>query len=346
MRRKLKTGTRSAKKRGWLTPVLLGLPVVVFFASLGLGAYPISPGQLVRALLSPIFPGLRAGLPDAAAGIIFGIRLPRLLLGMVAGAGLAVSGASLQALFKNPLVNEYILGISSGSAFGASLSLVLLGAAVPPQISAFVFAVAAVLIVLAVARSSDSPSVTLLLAGVIVSAFFSALLSLVEFFASPYALQSLFYWLMGNLSLAGWDQLAVSLPLMTAGIAGLVLMRWRLNVLSMSEEEGRALGLNVRRNKLLVVALATIITAAATSAAGIIGWIGLIVPHLVRMMAGPDNRRVVPLSAALGAAFLMLADDLARTLAASFEVPVGIFTSLIGIPLFVFLLRRSRRVWS
>ena len=138
----------------------------------------------------------------------------------------------------------------------------------------------------------------------------------------------------------------MSLPLMAAGILGLILMRWRMNVLSMSEEEAGALGINVRREKLLVVGFATLITAAAVSVAGIIGWIGLIVPHLVRMMVGPDNKRVVPLSAALGAAFLMLADDLARTLAVSFEIPVGIFTSLIGIPFFIFLLRRSKRIWS
>jgi iron complex transport system permease protein len=322
------------------------LPFAVFFVSLAVGTFPISPGQLGRALLAPLFPRLGAGLPDAVREIIFGIRLPRLLLGLIAGAGLAVSGASLQALFKNPLVNEFTLGISSGAAFGASLSLVFLGSGVPPQLSAFVFAVAAVIIVLSVARSSDSPIVTLLLTGVIVSAFFSALLSLVEFFASPYALQSLFYWLMGSLASAGWGQLALSLPLMAAGILGLNLMRWRMNVLSMSEEEAGALGVNVRREKLLVVGLATLITAAAVSVAGIIGWVGLIVPHLVRMMVGPDNRRVVPLSAALGAAFLMLADDLAKTLASSFEIPVGIFTSLIGIPFFIFLLRRSKRVWS
>jgi len=326
--------------------LIVVLPILVFFVSLGVGAFPITPGQLGRALLSPLFPSLAAGLPEAAREIIFGIRLPRLLLALLAGAGLAVSGASLQALFKNPLVNEFTLGISSGAAFGASLSLVFLGSRVPPQFLAFAFAVGAVLIVLAVARSSDSPIVTLLLTGVIVSAFFSALLSLVEFFASPYALQSLFYWLMGNLSSSGWGPLALSLPLMAAGIAGLILMRWRLNVLSMSEEEAGALGVNVRREKLLVVGLATLITAAAVSVAGIIGWVGLIVPHLVRMMVGPDNRRVVPLSAALGAAFLMLADDLAKTLASSFEIPVGIFTSLIGIPFFIFLLRRSKRVWS
>jgi len=326
--------------------LIVVLPVLVFFVSLSVGAFPITPGQLGRALLSPIFPGLSAGLPEAAREIIFGIRLPRLLLALMAGAGLAVSGASLQALFKNPLVNEYTLGISSGAAFGASLSLVFLGSRIPSQFSAFVFAVAAVLIVLAVARSSDSPIVTLLLTGVIVSAFFSALLSLVEFFASPYALQSLFYWLMGNLSLTGWDELLLALPMMAAGMLGLILMRWRMNVLSMSEEEAGALGVNVRREKFLVVGLATLITAAAVSVAGIIGWVGLIVPHLVRMMVGPDNRRVVPLSAALGAAFLMLADVLARTLAASFEIPVGIFTSLIGIPFFIFLLRRSKRIWS
>jgi iron complex transport system permease protein len=334
------------ERRRFRTILIIVLPVAVFFASLAVGAYPIAPGQFLRALASPLFPGFAVGLPDAVRDIVFGIRLPRLLLALVAGAGLAVSGASLQALFKNPLVNEYILGISSGAAFGASLSLVLLGGGVPPQISAFVFAVAAVLVVLAMARSSDSPVVTLLLTGVIVSAFFSALLSLVEFFASPYALQSLFYWLMGNLSLTGWSQLAVSLPLMAAGILGLVLMRWRMNVLSMSEEEARALGVGVRREKILVVSLATLITAAAVSVAGIIGWVGLIVPHLVRMMVGPDNRKVVPLSAALGGAFLMLADDLARTLAVSFEIPVGIFTSLIGIPFFIVLLKRSRRIWS
>lgn len=333
------------RRRGW-TILIIVLPILIFFVSLAVGAFPITPGQLGRALLSPIFPGLSSGLPEAAREIIFGIRLPRLLLALMAGAGLAVSGASLQALFKNPLVNEYTLGISSGAAFGASLSLVFLGSAIPSQVSALIFAVAAVLIVLAVARSSDSPIVTLLLTGVIVSAFFSALLSLVEFFASPYALQSLFYWLMGNLSLTGWDQLALSLPMMAAGMLGLVLMRWRMNVLSMSEEEAGALGVNVRREKFLVVGLATLVTAAAVSVAGIIGWVGLIVPHLVRMMVGPDNRRVVPLSAALGAAFLMLADVLARTLAASFEIPVGIFTSLIGIPFFIFLLRRSKRVWS
>jgi len=167
---------------------------------------------------------------------------------------------------------------------------------------------------------------------------------LVEFLASPYALQSLFYWLMGNLALAGWRDLALSLPIMAVGLLLLFLLRWRLNVLSMSEEEARALGVDVRREKWLVILAATLITAAATSVAGIIGWLGLIVPHLVRMAVGADNRAVIPLSAALGASFLLAADAAARSLT-SIEIPIGIFTSLIGIPVFLALLKKSKKVW-
>jgi len=289
--------------------------------------------------------------PSAASGqqalfrdILFRIRLPRLLLALAIGASLAVSGASLQALFKNPLVNEYILGISSGAAFGAALSLVLLGRSFPPQVMAFAFGLGAIVFVILIARNSDSRAVSLLLAGVIVSAFFSALLSLVQFFASPYALQALVFWLMGSLSGAVWKDLFLSLPIMATGITVLILLRWRMNVLSLGEEEARSLGLNVRSEKLLVIASAAFITAAATAVAGIIGWFGLIIPHLVRMMFGADNRRVIPLSAALGAAFLLLADDVTRSMA-GFEIPIGIFTSLIGIPLFIYLLQKSKGAW-
>jgi iron complex transport system permease protein len=320
------------------------LPLLVFLFSLYLGPFHIPLRGLFKTLLSPLFPSFKQGLSEGYISIVFGVRLPRLLLAMMVGAALSVSGASLQALFKNPLVNEYILGISSGAAFGAALSIVFLGQHFPRQISAFAFAVAAVLAVLSVAKKSDSPIVSLLLTGVIVSAFFSALLALAEFFASPYALQGLFSWLMGDLSLAGGSELAISFPLMGIGIVGLILLRWRMNVLSMSDEEARSMGVNIGKEKFLVIFLTTLITSAATAVAGIIGWVGLIIPHLIRMMVGVDNRRVIPLSAALGASYLLLADDLARSLA-SFEVPVGIFTSIIGIPFFIFLLRKSRKIW-
>jgi iron complex transport system permease protein len=336
-------GAMSRKQRALNLAVWL-FPLIAFALSLSIGVVHIPPSAVFRSLLSPIIPSLKKGLEDFLP-IVLSIRLPRLLLALMAGASLSVSGASLQALSKNPLVNEYILGISSGAAFGASLSIVFLGRSFPPQISAFLFAVVAVLLVLFFSRNSNSPIVSLLLTGIIVSAFFSALLSLVEFFASPYTLQGLFYWLMGNLGWPGWKDLSVSLPLMTIGTIGLILMRWRMNVLSMSEEEAKSLGVNIGAEKLLVIFLATLATSAVTSVAGIVGWVGLIVPHLVRMMFGVDNRRVIPLSAALGAGYLLLADDLARGLASSFEIPVGIFTSLIGIPFFIILLKKSRRIW-
>lgn len=224
------------------------------------------------------------------------------------------------------------------------MSLVFLGQNFPPQLAAFIFGVLAVGGVLIIAGQSETHLITLILTGVIMTAFFSALLSLVEFFASPYALQSLFFWLMGNLSLATWKDILLAGPLMVLGVVILTLLRWRMNVLSMGDEQVKALGINLRREKIIVILAATLATAAATSVAGIIGWVGLIVPHLVRMAIGPDNRWVIPLSASVGGGFLILADDLTRTIAA-FEIPIGIFTSLVGIPLFIVLLKKTQRVW-
>lgn len=337
------SGSTISRRRA-ISIILLILPVVIFLVSLGIGSYHLSPKDLTRTLLSVVAPSADTNVPQALKDIVFRIRLPRLLLALTVGAALSISGASLQALFKNPLVNEFILGISFGAAFGAALSLVFLGKNFPTQLAAFVFAVVAVLFVLLIAGSSNTQIVTLLLTGVIISALFSALLSLVECFANPYSLQALFAWLMGNLSLASWKDLSISVPLMALGIFILILLRWRMNVLSLSDEEARALGVNVKREKLIVIAAATLTTAAATSVAGIIAWVGLIVPHLVRTMVGVDNRLVIPLSAAFGASFLLASDDVTRVIA-SFEIPLGVFTSIIGIPLFIFLFKRLRGTW-
>ena len=319
------------------------LPVVLLLLSLNVGTYHIPLRDVWTTISRGISPAAGAA-PSPYADILFRIRLPRLLLALFAGAALSVSGASLQSLFRNPLVFEFSLGISYGAAFGAALSLVFLGKGFPPQLAAFVFAVLAVLLVLVIAGKSASQIVPVLLSGVIVSALFQALLSLVEFFANPYALQSLIFWLMGSLANAVWGDLAVTLPIIVLGIAILILLRWRLNVLSLGEEEARALGVNVKWEKVLVIAVATLTTAAVTSVTGVINWIGLIVPHLVRMMVGPDNRKVIPLSAAFGASLLIVADDIARS-AASFEIPIGILTSVVGIPFFIVLLRRSGKAW-
>ena len=335
---------RRNRKATALAVAAVVLPAILFFLSLNIGAYRIPPGAVLSTLGDAVFGGAGGPEPSPYFDILFRVRLPRLVLALFAGAALAVSGASLQALFRNPLVFEFSLGISYGAAFGAALSLVFLGRGFPPQAAAFVFAVAAVVAVMAVAGRSASQTVSILLSGVIVSALFQALLSLVEFFANPYALQSLIFWLMGGLGLATWGDLAVTLPLIVVGVTVLILLRWRLNVLSLGDDEARALGVNVGREKVLVIVLATLTTAAATAVTGVISWVGLIVPHLVRMAVGPDNRKVIPLSAAFGASLLLVADDIARS-AASFEIPIGILTSVVGIPFFIVLLRRSGRLW-
>jgi iron complex transport system permease protein len=321
------------------------LPFLLMILSLSVGRYHIPLADLGRVVAEIVLPGSGdSQTPSVYRDILLHIRLPRLLLAFAVGAALSTSGAALQAMFRNPLVNEFILGISFGAALGAALSLVFLGKGFPPQLAAFVFALGAVTIVLLISGRSESHTVSLLLTGIIVSAFFQALLSLVEFFANPYALQALFFWLLGSLSLATWSDLAVSLPLMAACVFVLILLRWRLNVLSLSEEEAGALGVNVRREKFIVILVTSLSTAAATAVAGVIGWVGLIVPHLVRMIVGADNRKVVPLSAALGAAIMIAADDITRMIV-SFEIPIGILTSLIGLPFFVVLLKKSRKVW-
>ena len=336
------SGRRDRKRKAAFV-LAAALPVVLLVVSLNIGAYRIPPKAVWSTVVDALLPG-RSAAPSPYADILFRIRLPRLLLALFAGAALAVSGASLQAIFRNPLVFEFSLGISYGAAFGAALSLVFLGRKVPAQAAAFVFAVIAVLAVLFIAGKSASQIVSVLLSGIIVSALFQALLSLVEFFANPYALQSLIFWLMGSLGQATWGDLAVSLPVIGAAVTALILLRWRLNVLSLGDDEARAMGIDVRREKVLVIGLAALATAAATAVTGVISWLGLIVPHLVRMAVGADNRKVVPLSAAYGASLLLVADTIVRS-AASFEIPIGILTSVVGIPFFIVLLKRSGRIW-
>jgi iron complex transport system permease protein len=334
---------RRDRKRTAAFVLAAALPVVLLVVSLNIGAYRIPPKAVWSTIVDALLPG-RSAAPSPYADILFRIRLPRLLLALFAGAALAVSGASLQAIFRNPLVFEFSLGISYGAAFGAALSLVFLGRKVPAQAAAFVFAVIAVLAVLLIAGKSASQVVSVLLSGIIVSALFQALLSLVEFFANPYALQSLIFWLMGSLGQATWGDLAVSLPVIGVAVTALLLLRWRLNVLSLGDDEARAMGIEVRREKVLVIGLAALATAAATAVTGVISWLGLIVPHLVRMAVGADNRKVIPLSAAYGASLLLVADTVVRS-AASFEIPIGILTSVVGIPFFIILLKRSGRIW-
>lgn len=339
------TGSKRKTKNKIILYIAFFSPLLLLVVSLCLGTLRVSPKEVLEILLAGILGRPADLLTTPAANVVLNIRLPRVLLALLAGSAFSVSGASLQSLFRNPLVNEYVLGVSFGAGFGAASSLVLLSRNFPPQIMAFACGLLAVLLVLVISEGARNTLVSVLLTGIIVSALFQALLSAVEFIASPYALQSLFFWLLGSFSQATWPDLVWSAPLILGVLVFLLKMSWRINVLSLSDDEARSLGLAVKRERILVICLATLITSAVVAIAGIIGWVGLIVPHAVRGLVGSDNRLVLPVSAGLGASLMLLADDLIRTLF-PFEFPVGILTSLVGIPFFLYLIRRSRASWS
>lgn len=338
-----------SKRKGLNRKLLIAgaafLPLLLLLFSLSLGTYTVSFKKMLDIILAKITGWQPALLLSPEANIILNIRLPRLILALLAGAAFSVSGASLQSLFRNPLVNEYILGVSFGASFGAAASLVLLSRTFPPQLLAFACGLLAVALVLLISEGAKNTVVAVLLTGIIVSALFQALLSAIEFIASPYALQALFFWLLGSFSQATWIDLLWSAPLIIAGLGLLLNLGWRLNVLSLSDEEARSLGLAVKRERILIICLATLITSAVVAISGIIGWVGLIVPHVVRGLVGSDNRLVLPLSASSGASLMLLADDLIRILS-PYEFPVGILTNLVGIPFFLYLIKKSRASWS
>ena len=294
---------------------------------------------VLRALAGWLVPGL-GWAPSAESSIILDIRLPRVVLAGLVGMSLAGSGVVLQGVFRNPLVDPFILGIPAGASLGCALSVGFLPGW-PVQTMAFIFGMAAVGMTYGMAKTQGEVSrLPLILSGVIVSAFFTAMVSVIKFLVDPNKLQSIVFWLMGSFSLADWHQTRIAAAGVLVGLLPVVLMRWRLNILSMGEEEARAMGIHVRRDRILFIAFTSLAVSLAVSVSGIIGWVGLMAPHLVRMLVGPDHRRLVPLSIAWGAAFMVLADTIARNLT-SFDVPVGIITALLGAPFFVFLMRRG-----
>ncbi len=321
------------------TPLLiLTAPLVLGLASLVLGRYPIALSNLL-ALFNPAAPPM----DEMARTLLVHIRLPRILLAALVGGSLAVSGAAFQGLFRNPLVSSGMLGVSSGAGFGAALALILFSTYFPVYVFSFAFGLAAVGGCVAVGRICGSgQAITLVLGGVIVGAIFSALISFLKFVADPYdELPAIVFWLMGSLSRADYPLILIAGIPMVLGSVGLFMVRWRLNVLAMGDREARALGLNVNKNRALVILCATLATAGAVCASGVIGWVGLLVPHMGRMVAGNDNQRLIPVSFSMGACFLILVDDVGRLLSTS-EIPLGILTALLGGPFFIYLLKQTR----
>ncbi len=323
--------------KSWLYWGLIFSPLPVFLLALQVGAYPVSLSDLWRLLA--LTPG-QSPLPEQIRAIIVKVRLPRIVLAMLVGLSLSVSGATLQAVFRNPLVDSFILGLSAGAAFGCAVTVAWLPM-VPIQVGAFVCGLAAAVLTFTMARiRGEVPTLSLILAGVVVSAFFTALVSIIKFLVDPMKLASIVFWLMGSLALADWPSVIKVLPWMAAGAAIPLLGRWRLNALSMGDAEAKALGVDVARERGLFILAASVAVAAAVSVSGIIGWVGLMIPHIVRMAVGPDHRRVIPLSMAAGASFLALSDTVARS-TASGEIPVGIITTLAGAPFFIYLMKKG-----
>ena len=326
--------------------LLYALPLPVLFVSLLLGpSASAGAGKILVWLHHLLFGDTPAGPEEALVGtIVREVRLPRVLLTFMVGGALAASGNALQALFRNPLVAPYILGLSSGAAFGAALALTI--PLLPVQPTAFGFALFAVGLAYFLARTRKTVSVvSLILSGVIVTGIFTALLTIVQFLTDPFKLQTIVHWTMGNLHNSSWAKLRSAAPGVGVGVVWLFLFRWRMNVLAQGDEEARAVGLNPERERVLVLIPATLAASAAIAVAGVIGMIGLAVPHMVRMLLGPDNRHTLPASFAFGGAFLLLVDTCSRTLAA-FEIPVGVFTTLLGGPFFIFLLKKARIGWE
>jgi iron complex transport system permease protein len=334
---------------------LAGLLVLTALISLRVGSVAISTGEVLAALgLSGANDGTVA--PQAAA-VIVSIRLPRVLLGLVVGAGLGVAGAAMQGLLRNPLADPGLLGVANGAALGA-VTVIVAGArfhhglptALAPfllPVAAFVGAVVAMALVEWLGRVDGNPAVaTLLLAGVAVSALSGALTGVFTYLANDAQLRTITFWTMGSLGGATWPTLLGALPFLALSIVGLPFTARALNAFALGEAEAGHLGFRVRRTKRIVLALAALAVGAAVAVAGVLGFVGLVVPHLLRLALGPDQRVILPGAGLLGATLLVLADDLARTLVAPAELPLGLLTAAFGTPFFLLLLLRERRGWA
>lgn len=325
--------------------LLIFFPIVLFFASFLLGRYPISLIDVVNTILCPIFPQLEVN--PTITTIVFEIRLPRIIGAIVVGACLAISGAAFQSIFKNPLVSSDLLGVSNGAGFGAALAILISGANIITQIFAFIFGLISVSATYLISKTYKAGGIlVLVLSGVAISAFFNALISAIKFIADPDdKLPEIVYWLMGSLASINADKLIMILIPVIIGLAVLLALRWHMNLLAMGDEEAQSLGLNPSKLRLLIIAGCTLLTSAAVSISGIVGWIGLIIPHMARMIVGPDNRILLPASLSLGASFLLLIDNISRAVI-SIEIPIGILTAIIGVPIFLYLLKRGYSEWA
>jgi len=274
------------------------------------------------------------------------VRLPRILAALLIGASFGGTGTAFQAIFKNPLVDSNILGVTSGAGFGAALALLLMGTGWQVQLSAFLFGLAAVSLAFAGSRLyKTTPLLVLTLMGILIGSLFSSLTALIKYVADPLdTLPAITFWLLGSLASITWEKIGLLAVITMSGLILLWLVRWRLNVLSLGEVEAQSLGMNPTQLKLIIIIISTLMTASAVSVSGVIGWVGLVIPHAGRLLVGPDHKYLLPVSISLGGIFLLLIDNIARTLLPG-EIPLGVLTGLIGVPIFIVLLRHKQTGW-
>lgn len=336
-------------KQSILFTLLIIILLVSFVFGISIGAVSIPPSEVVRILFSHI-PGfdsyLMAGLPEHET-IIMTLRFPRVVIAAMVGAGLALAGATFQGLFRNPMADPYVIGVSSGAALGAVCSILVQSLwDIPIRFGipafAFAFAVVTIFLVYSLARVGGKvPVMTLLLSGIAVNSLLSALVSFCMFFSGN-QLHQVVFWLLGGFSGRGWDYVYIFLPYGVVGSTVIFIYARELNAMLLGEEPAQHLGIEVEQVKRRLLIAAALLTGACVSVSGLIGFVGLVIPHIVRMLFGPDHRTLLPAVALIGAAFLLVADVLARVVIAPGELPVGIVTALVGGPFFIYLLRRQK----
>lgn len=315
--------------------------LALFLLSFVVGRYGVPLGQVVRILLSGVLP-LEQTWTDNMAIAVLNVRLPRILLACLVGCGLSAAGTGYQTVFQNPMAAPDILGASSGACFGAALAIMTGQSAVMITVFAFLASLLSVALVYLVGNHTrGNRVVNLLLAGIMVGSLFSACTSYIKLVADPTnQLPQITYWLMGSLSGTRMGTVKFAAVCMAVGLVPLLLLRWRMNLLTLSPDEARAMGVHTDRLRLAVILSSTVLTAAAVSVSGMIGWVGLVIPHLSRRIVGSDCRRLMPMSCLFGAAFLLLVDNMARCLTAT-EIPIGILTAFVGAPFFIYLMVRG-----
>ena len=336
------------RTKTWQTDFHLKLFLLLVFililsclVALSIGRFDVPFSHVAGILLSKII-AIEPWWSDVESRVIELIRMPRILLAGIAGAGLAISGVALQGIFRNPLVGPQIIGVSSGAAFGGAFAILISENRFLLISSAFGFGMLAIIIVYMISRQQGRTSILMLvLSGIITSAFFSALVSVTKFVADPDdKLPAIVFWLLGSFASASYDKVyLIALPVLI-GSTILYLMRFQINILSLGDEEAQTLGINVERIRWIALSAIALISSAVVAAAGIVGWVGLVIPHFARMIVGPDHKILIPISSLIGATYLIHVDTVARTAIAA-EIPVGILTALIGAPVFGYLLRRS-----